>query len=153
MKNVVFWNLTPRGCCQNRRFGGTYCLHQQGDKNRRARNNCSSLLRLLFNVNLVPSSPILVILMMKAIYSSESSVYTRSTRPYTSKNGILHSRRRENLKSFITLTGLVLKRSNMFPVRYELVFYIPEAGIHHNKPRENLKISWHFRCRTVRLGP
>jgi hypothetical protein len=23
MMNGVFWNITPRGCCKNRRFGGT----------------------------------------------------------------------------------------------------------------------------------
>jgi hypothetical protein len=23
MKNAVFWDFTPRGCCKNRRFGGT----------------------------------------------------------------------------------------------------------------------------------
>jgi hypothetical protein len=28
--------------CKNRRFGGTYRLHHEGDKNRRARNNVSS---------------------------------------------------------------------------------------------------------------
>jgi hypothetical protein len=22
-KNAVFWDVTPRGCCKNRRFGGT----------------------------------------------------------------------------------------------------------------------------------
>jgi hypothetical protein len=28
MKNGVFWDVTPCGCCKNRRFGGTYRLHQ-----------------------------------------------------------------------------------------------------------------------------
>jgi hypothetical protein len=37
MKNVVFWDVTPCGCCMNRRFGGTYRFHHQGDKNRRGR--------------------------------------------------------------------------------------------------------------------
>jgi hypothetical protein len=33
MKNGVFWDVTPRGSCRNRRFGGTYRLLHQGDKN------------------------------------------------------------------------------------------------------------------------
>jgi hypothetical protein len=42
MKNVVFWDVTPSGSCENRRFGESYQLRHQGDKNRRARNNVSS---------------------------------------------------------------------------------------------------------------
>jgi hypothetical protein len=34
MKNVVFWDVTPCGSCKNRRFGGTWRLLHQGDKNR-----------------------------------------------------------------------------------------------------------------------
>jgi hypothetical protein len=34
LKNVVFWDVTSRGSCKNQRFGGTYRLHHQGDKNR-----------------------------------------------------------------------------------------------------------------------
>jgi hypothetical protein len=34
MKNDVFWNVTPCGSCKNRRFGGTWHLLHQGDKNR-----------------------------------------------------------------------------------------------------------------------
>jgi hypothetical protein len=34
MKNGVFWDVTPCGSCKNRRFGGTYHLLHQGDKNR-----------------------------------------------------------------------------------------------------------------------
>jgi hypothetical protein len=33
----------------------------------------------------------------------------------------------------------VVKRHYMFPVRYELGFYIPEEGILHGHRRENLK--------------
>jgi hypothetical protein len=33
MKNGVFWVVTPCGSCKNRRFGGTWRLHHQGDKN------------------------------------------------------------------------------------------------------------------------
>jgi hypothetical protein len=34
MKNGVFWVVTPRVSCKNRRFGGTWRLLHQGDKNR-----------------------------------------------------------------------------------------------------------------------
>jgi hypothetical protein len=30
----VFWVVTPCGSCKNRRFGGTWRLLHQGDKNR-----------------------------------------------------------------------------------------------------------------------
>jgi hypothetical protein len=34
MKNGVFWVVTPCGSCKHRRFGGTWRLLHQGDKNR-----------------------------------------------------------------------------------------------------------------------
>jgi hypothetical protein len=34
LKNGVFWVVTPCGFCKNRRFGGTWRLLHQGDKNR-----------------------------------------------------------------------------------------------------------------------
>jgi hypothetical protein len=52
-----------------------------------------SVLRLLVTANVVPSSPILVTLMVEELRSSETSAITR---------------RRENLKSYIALTGCAL---------------------------------------------
>jgi hypothetical protein len=47
--------------------------------------------------------------------------------------------RRENLKSYIALTGWALYvRRNVSPVKYELGFYIPEDGILHSHRHENL---------------
>jgi hypothetical protein len=59
-----------------------------------------SVLRLLVTANIVPNSPILITLMMEAIRFSETSVLTRATWPYISEDGILHSHRREKLKSY-----------------------------------------------------
>jgi hypothetical protein len=42
LKNAILWDVTAYGSCKNRCFRGTYCLHHQGNKNRRARNNVSS---------------------------------------------------------------------------------------------------------------
>jgi hypothetical protein len=61
------------------------------------------LLQFLVTAYAVPSSPILVTLVMEGIRSSETSVLTRATRHHIADNGIRHSRRRETLKSFIRM--------------------------------------------------
>jgi hypothetical protein len=71
MKNGVFWDVTPCDSCNNRRFGGTWRLHHQGEK---------------------------------ALSSSETSALTRATRRDIPEDIILHSHRRENLKSYIAVT-------------------------------------------------
>jgi hypothetical protein len=66
-----------------------------------------SVLRLLVTAN-VPSSPIPVTLMMEVIRSSETSVLTGVTQRHILEDGILYTRRRENFKSYIALTGWAL---------------------------------------------
>jgi hypothetical protein len=68
------------------------------------RTDISEELSALTNV--VPSSPILVTLIIEALSSSETSVLTRATRCNTPDDAILHSHRRENLKSY-TVSSLL----------------------------------------------
>jgi hypothetical protein len=89
MKNCVFGDVTPCGSCKNQRFGGIWSLHNQGGE-------------------VLPNSRILVILMMEALRSSKTSVLTRGTQRHNSEDGILHSHRREKLKSYIALTDWAL---------------------------------------------
>jgi hypothetical protein len=56
----------------------------------------------------VPTLPILVTLLMEEIRSSEKSVLKRATLRNIPEDGILHSHCRENLKSYIALTGWTL---------------------------------------------
>jgi hypothetical protein len=67
-----------------------------------------SVRRLPVTANVVPSSPILVTLMTDVLRSSETSVLTRATRRNIPEDTILHSHCRENLKSYIALTGWAL---------------------------------------------
>jgi hypothetical protein len=46
--------------------------------------------------------------MMEELSSTETSVLTRATRLNIPEDGIRHSHRRENLKSYIALTGWAL---------------------------------------------
>jgi hypothetical protein len=59
---------------------------------------------------------------------------------YIPEDDILHSHCRENLKSYIALTGWTLEwRRNVSPVKYDWGFYIPEDDILHSDRREHLK--------------
>jgi hypothetical protein len=63
--------------------------------------------RLLLAAKLL-NSPMFVTLLMKALSSYKPSVLIRTTRRNIPEDDILHSHRRENLKSYIALTGWTL---------------------------------------------
>jgi hypothetical protein len=98
LNNTTFWDVTPCGSYKNQHFGGMYRLHHQGDKDRLA-----NVLQLLFIAN-IPSSPILVTLMMETINFSKTLFLTRATWHNIPEDGILHSYHHENLKSFMYLS-------------------------------------------------
>jgi hypothetical protein len=58
-----------------------------------------SMRRLLVTASVAPISPILLTL-MDALSSSETSIFTRTTRHNFEEDSVLHSHRRENLKSY-----------------------------------------------------
>jgi formyltetrahydrofolate hydrolase len=66
------------------------------------------MLWLLVTAKVVPSSPTLVAVMMEAIRSCETSVLARAIRHHIPKDGILHSHRPKNVKSYMALIGWAL---------------------------------------------
>jgi hypothetical protein len=148
MKNAVFWDVKPRGSGKNLRFGGTYRLHHQNGKNKRARNNVGSARELLVSANVVPSSPTLFTLMMEAIRSSEMSVLTRATRSHIPGDGILLGLSCHCnwflRRVFLCMSCLLLP--NKYPAHHT-IFKISECYISVNAPRS----STHGRCLLLTL--
>jgi hypothetical protein len=134
MKNGVFWVVTPCGSCENRRIGGTW-----------RQVFLRSIRRLLVAACVVPSSPIFVTLMMEEPGSSETSVLTRATRRNNPEDTVLHSHRRENLKSYITCGNVSYHLMSSLPdstVRFIIVTTRHEAWMFISPPGPDVLHLW-----------
>jgi hypothetical protein len=84
---------------------------QAVSSNRRTLRRNTTMRRFLVTARVFHSSQILVTLMMEAPSSFETSILTRAIRRDIPDDAILHSHRRENLKSYI-------RRSELFSVQF-----------------------------------
>jgi hypothetical protein len=86
LTTTIFWDIMPCSpLTVNRRFGGTYCLHLQGRKNKLSKKPARK--------------------QEATICSSETSVdFQRATRRHIPEDGTFHNHRCENLKSYNLIT-------------------------------------------------
>jgi hypothetical protein len=110
--NVDLWDVRPCVSCKMAIIGELGTLALTCNRHMLRRNTIVFQIVFLFSVHrllliayVAPTWPILVHLMMEALHYFETSVLTRVTWRNIPKYGIVHSRRREYLKSYTALTG------------------------------------------------
>jgi hypothetical protein len=101
---AVFWGVTPCGSCKNRvseeRIASIVMVTRIG--------YLRTTLAVTSNRSTLRKSIIFVAPKMNVIRSTEMSVLTRAARRNITEDDIIHNHRRENLKSYIALTGWTL---------------------------------------------
>jgi hypothetical protein len=118
MVSGVFWDVTPCGSCKDRCFGERIAFINRMTrismlgKTLAVTSNWSMLWRN--TTNIVPSSLILVALMMEAIHPSKTLVLTRATWHDIPGDSILHSHWYENLRSYTAIMVLWIRAFEVF---------------------------------------
>jgi hypothetical protein len=128
MKNVVFWDISPCGSCRNRRFVRTYRLYPPGENIQRTKNtlarasDCSTLRSIVAIANMF-----LVLCFHPddgggGIFSSETSIPTRTSRRHIPEDDILTNHVHFNCES-ITFISYHFVFLYSIPLTYTIILY------------------------------